>query len=326
MQQSDDPSATWLVSDGAAGNHRQCQALAALLQRAATDVLIAPRAPWSWLAPRSLPFSPYAFEGPLNATLKRQHEPPELVIGCGRQAALATRLLRSLGTTAVQILDPRVDAAHWDAVLVPRHDRLRGPNVVVTDGALHTVTTQSLTTARAQFASLGALPSPRIAVLVGGDTHKRPLDAQSVMHALRELMPQGSLMVTTSRRTPRQLTQMIRTLGIASSLWTGSEDAIHAGESTDNPYLGYLTWADAIVCGADSVSMLSEAAATTAPLYILGDLSDDAPSRFAQQLLTSGRAQQWTPGTVLSFTSQTPVSNGDHVIADLRQILASRGR
>ena len=37
--------------------------------------------------------------------------PPALAIGCGRQAALATRLLRERGARAVQILDPRIDHA-----------------------------------------------------------------------------------------------------------------------------------------------------------------------------------------------------------------------
>src|SRR5699024_11471290 len=51
--------------------------------------------------------------------------PPALAIGCGRQAALATRLVRDTGARAVQILDPRLDPSHWDLVIAPEHDGLR---------------------------------------------------------------------------------------------------------------------------------------------------------------------------------------------------------
>ena len=32
----------------------------------------------------------------------------------------------------MQILDPRLDPRHWDLVVVPEHDALRGDNVLVT--------------------------------------------------------------------------------------------------------------------------------------------------------------------------------------------------
>ena len=66
-------------------------------------------------------------------------KPPALAIGCGRQAALATRLLRARGSQAVQILDPRIDPRHWDLVIAPEHDTLRGDNVIPTLGSLHPV-------------------------------------------------------------------------------------------------------------------------------------------------------------------------------------------
>ena len=40
------------------------------------------------------------------------------------------------------------------------------------------------------------------------------------------------------------------------------------GDAGGNPYAGFLAWADAVVVTGDSVSMLSEALATRAPVFI----------------------------------------------------------
>ncbi|HEY0505058.1 MAG TPA: ELM1/GtrOC1 family putative glycosyltransferase, partial [Lysobacter sp.] len=95
-------ASTWALTDGHAGNVRQAEALAAALDDPFRACTLSPRAPWRWLAPRRLPGARRAFgddfaRGPV----------PALAIGCGRQAALATRLLRERGVKAVQILDPR---------------------------------------------------------------------------------------------------------------------------------------------------------------------------------------------------------------------------
>src|SRR5688572_13742630 len=94
----------WTLSDGHAGNVRQARALASAMGFAgARDVLLAPRAPWRWVAPRTWPASEHAFGAEFAVALAR---PPRIAIGCGRQAALATRLLRVRGARVVQILDP----------------------------------------------------------------------------------------------------------------------------------------------------------------------------------------------------------------------------
>ena len=92
------------------------------------DLVLAPNAAARLLAPRSWPGAEAALGTDFARALAT---PPGLAIGCGRQAALATRLLRKHGTHTVQILDPRIAPRHWDLVVVPEHDRLRGDNVIV---------------------------------------------------------------------------------------------------------------------------------------------------------------------------------------------------
>src|SRR5690606_16514870 len=111
MERSATPTTAWTVSDGHAGNVRQAGALAAAMGLRARDWIVQARAPWRWLSPRQLPGAGAAFGAVFADALRA---PPPLAIGCGRQAALATRLLRARGARVVQVLDPRIDPSHWD--------------------------------------------------------------------------------------------------------------------------------------------------------------------------------------------------------------------
>src|SRR6266700_1752851 len=76
---------------------------------------------------------------------------PDLVIGCGRNTArpaLAIRRASGGRTLAAQVQDPRVGRGEFDMLFVPEHDRLRGPQIVVTRGAIHRVTSELLAAER----------------------------------------------------------------------------------------------------------------------------------------------------------------------------------
>src|SRR5690606_34502466 len=79
-----------VLSDGAAGNENQALTLASLLAPAVEALRLESRAPWRGSAPRRLPGAARAFGPAFAARLRAPW--PELVVGCGRQAALATRL------------------------------------------------------------------------------------------------------------------------------------------------------------------------------------------------------------------------------------------
>ncbi|WP_255423569.1 mitochondrial fission ELM1 family protein [Xanthomonas sp. GW] len=262
--------APWAISDGRAGNARQAEALAAALAGPAAmppapALVLQPHTPWRWLAPRRLPGAAQAY-GPAFAELLRQ--PPALAIGCGRQAALATRLLRARGSVVVQVLDPRLSPRYWDVVVVPEHDRLRGDNVLTLLGSLHPIDDPWLAAARAAFPQFGALPSPRTAVLVGGPAALAPWTADAAAAVFGQLATQlrdsgGSVLASTSRRTPPAVAAALRGAfaGVPGVVWCGDGDGA-------NPYAGLLGWAERIVCTPDSVNLLSEACATRVPVAV----------------------------------------------------------
>ena len=276
------------VSDGRAGNVRQASALAnALAGDAAPHLCVHATAPWRWLSPRLLPGAGRGL-GTDFATILQN--PPAVVVGCGRQAALATRLLRDAGARTVQVLDPRIDPRHWDCVIVPEHDRLRGANVLTMLGSLNPVDDRWLTDVRAH--------QPRTwgddgltSLLIGGPTSAVAMSADEVAAFIRILADQASvagsvLAISTSGRTPREWIPALRDAATRSStvLWTGDGDGV-------NPYPAMLAWADRIVCTPDSVNMLSEACATTASVEWLPFAAHGRIAAFLSSLQECQRAR-----------------------------------
>jgi mitochondrial fission protein ELM1 len=148
---------------------------------------------------------------------------------------------------------------------VPEYDRLRGPNVIVTLTSPHPVSPDALAGARRNpDPRLAPLPRPRVAVVVGGNSrHHRftPADIRRLVEQLTELARTGaSLMITASRRTPPELVEDLKRLGREHGFFWDGEGG--------NPYTAMLALADAIVVTGDSANMVSEAAATGAPLLL----------------------------------------------------------
>jgi len=283
-------SPPWTITDGRAGNVRQAVALATALKLGAhRPLVLTPRAPWRWLAPRWLPGAANGY-GEAFAALAA--EAPELAIGCGRQAAGALRELRRRGTRVVQILDPRLGPRHWDLLVVPEHDRLRGGNVLTLLGSLNPVNDDWLACGRAAFAAFSALPGPRTALLVGGPTPHAPWHEPDMVQVFQQLAAQlraegGSLLATTSRRTPPALVGALRSAfaDVPNVIWGDGGDGV-------NPYAGLLGWANRVVVSPDSVNLLSEACATRMPVAVaLADQAQGRLAHFQNALRERGRLQ-----------------------------------
>lgn len=257
----------WVITDAAAGNQRQALALAEYLQVPFRHLELEPRAPWSWLAPRLVLGGRLAL--PAHQRLLFAPPWPSVAIGCGRAAALFTRLLRRLSggeCYTVQILDPRIDFAHWDTVIAPRHDRVEGSNVLRPLGSLNAVDDTWLADGRESCPQFAELPQPRVGVLLGGPRKGIALDTAYASQLAARLLQQqqregGSLLVLASRRTPASLLEVFQHVlkGVPGLIWASRDDG-------RNPYPGVLGWADRLVVTPDSVNMLSEACAVGCPV------------------------------------------------------------
>ncbi len=288
------PSATWLLNEDYAGLYAQALGLAEAAGLAAERRILRPRGVWRHLAPALWP-------SPVRAIAPEALAPPwpELLIGAGGKAAVVVAALRRR-VRGVIVQHPRIDARRFDLIVAARHDELTGPNVIVTRTALHRATPARLAAAAEQWAPHFAhLPRPLVAVLVGGSNGRFRLDAAvgaALAGQLAEMMRRDrvGLALTPSRRTDPAVTRVLREAlaPLGAFVWDGEGD---------NPYFGMLALADVIVATTDSVSMISEAVATSAPVLIaelpgssrrqalfLRGLIDDGRARFYQ-----GRFAHW---------------------------------
>ena len=319
-QEGPDP-VVWVLHDGKPGMASQALGLAEASGLPFAERPLAVRPPWVWLPP-VLWLAPLRAASDKGARLAPPW--PDLVIGCGRNAvrpALAIRRASAGRTLAAQIQDPRFGRADFDLMFVPEHDRLRGPRVVVTRGALHRVTPARLALERCRFAALEGLPRPVLGVLIGGSNRAYRLELQrladiadSIAAAVRQ--SGGSVLLTPSRRTGEGGLTLLRQrlAGVPGMIWDGAGD---------NPYYAFLALADALLVTADSISMVSEAAATGKPVHVIGLAGGGAKfARFHDSMRRAGITRPFN-GKIERW-SYTPPDDNARAGAALRALLLSR--
>jgi mitochondrial fission protein ELM1 len=253
------------------------------------------RSPWKQLSPFLRHGLSHAFS-PDGDSVKPPW--PDILIGTGRASIPASLYARRASrvngvskTFTVQVQNPVIDPSRFDLVVVPRHDGLTGSNVMTTRGALHRVTPAMLKREAEKFLPhFVHLPSPRIAVLIGGSNSVYQLTPHEMAKLTRQLAALiyttgGSLIVTPSRRTGTA------NLTILQAGLAGMRSFIWDGQGT-NPYYGMLGIADYILVTCDSVNMVSEACTTGKPVYVI-DLAggSDKFRRFHHSLRDEGLAR-----------------------------------
>lgn len=269
----------WVITEGLIGTENQCIGVANALNFPYQVYRVRLREPWRSLSPW------LKFENKLSFYDLPAPPWPDILITAGRKAIAASRYIKKLSphSFTVHLQDPKISPAQFDMVAVPRHDRLRGTNVVVTTANPNKITADVLEAARAEFAGIFApLPGPRIGVLIGGATKKSAPTAENIdilLKILRQLKATHSLMITTSRRTGAELTEKLET-ALSPPLtgsypiffynaYRGTSRINGQDTSSSNPYLGILAWADVMIATNDSTSMLSEAATSGIGSYVI---------------------------------------------------------
>jgi uncharacterized protein len=310
--------ALWVLHDGKAGMRSQSLGLAEATGFPFVEKVLDIRPPWAWLPPQ-------LWVAPL-AAAKLGPPWPDAVIGCGRLAAapaLAIRRASGGRCVAVQIQDPRVGHGEFDLMVVPEHDTYRGKRVSVSLGAIHRVTAEKLAAERARFPRFETLPRPVVAVLIGGANraYRLGLDrlgaiADQVATAVRAAG--GSVLATASRRTgPEGIALLRERLGdLPGEVWDNTGD---------NPYYAYLAVADHLLVTADSVSMVSEAAATGKPVHIIElDGGDAKFARFHAAMRAAGITRYFA-GTLETW-AYTPPDDTARAGAAVRALVLERQR
>ena len=256
---------------------------------------------------------------------------PDVVIAAGRRTAPVARKIKKMSggkTFLMQIMHPGSGSGEeeFDLIAVPRHDNMpEEENRLQITGAPHQFTKQSL----GEYAydwkgKFDHLPKPWVALIVGGSTkrkiftdeHAEDLAAKAVQLAKDA---GGSLLVTTSRRTG----------DAAAALKSAVEDSdvpnmvFSWGDEGDNPYAGYLAYADHIIVSGDSVSMCSEACATPRPVYIYAPkkLTVFKHKKLHEELYKRGMAKPLEGTESLLEWTHDPLNAAQDIAAEMKRRL-----
>ena len=314
---------TWVITDGSAGMEAQGIAVAEAVGlplslrrvRAAGAMQFLP-APLQLLVPPARLLRSVATNAPLEAPW------PRLVISIGRRSvpiALAIKRLSHPHAFALHIQNPKVPARLFDLIAAPVHDDFTGPNVIVTFGSVHSVTGSRIAEEAKRLAPrVDALPHPRIAVLLGGESQAfsfPPAAAATFGAKLAALAREagGALLVTPSRRTrPDSLEALAGAIReVPHFVWDGTGD---------NPYFAFLGLADVIIVTEDSVNMVTEAAGTGKPVYVQAlPGRSNRLSRFHRLMQERGVTRPFE-GRLESWR-YTPVNDTERVAATIRRAL-----
>ncbi|MCE3230096.1 MAG: hypothetical protein K0R52_24 [Alphaproteobacteria bacterium] len=300
----------WILADhGKIGTYSQCLGIARALGVAPLLKSVKARLPW-----RVLP--PQLWVGALHAQTPG-HYPltppwPDLLIAAGRLSVAPALAIQKRHQNCFTIIlqNPYIHPRHFDCVVVPYHDHLKGPNVISVLGALHRLDELEIRAAAQAYPHPGN--GPLTTVLLGGNNrHYRyqESDIRALAEALKKIG--GYCFITPCRRTSPELLHMLGGFlqGFPHEIWdvTG-----------ENPYFAYLGLADQIIVTQDSISMASEACFTGKPVYIWEANHSSAKFReFHKDLYDQGYAKpfqwpfpQWTPkkldemGRVVTFIKE----------------------
>lgn len=302
-----------------AGTESQCLGLAEALGMQPVVKRIRLKSPWKQLSPWLRLGDEYSL-APGSAGIGPPY--PDILIASGRKSAgIALHIKKkSAGKTfLVQVQDPRISPKHFDLVIVPQHDPARGGNVLVTAGALHRVTPEKIEAGKKSFEDLlSALPSPRVAVLIGGSSKAHRMTAETTKKLTEQLLGlNAGLMITASRRTGIDNARLLR------HALTGPNVYFWDGEG-ENPYFAFLGFADYIIVTEDSVSMTSEALSTGKPVYTAA-LEGGARrlGLFHEMLQKQGYTKPFA-GTLENW-SYSPPSDTMKAAAEIRRRMAMKG-
>lgn len=269
---------------------------------------------------------------------------PHVVVATGNLTTPVSKWIKmqSPGTTTVQMMAPLnrfglkfkpggfldhlfngENMSFFDIVVSPVHEgRTESGSTVVTLGAPNRITKLKLKEALLKWTkTFSAFKGKKIAVVVGGSNKRFEFNEKTVQSFVSDLKEveksaKASFLITTSRRTGQAQEAMLQSaFADKHYIWDGKGD---------NPYMGLLASADAIVVTPDSVSMVSEAASTGKPVYVWG-LDDNMSltnmgkfNTFYQALYKNGYIQPFS-----KISQNTSKAESSHPLDDTSKVVGA---
>jgi uncharacterized protein len=299
--------------DGEADRRAHCEPLVWLLLSDKTGdnaqlMTVAEALPWSCQIRRIAVREHYKLgkpkiAGTLHHIDQTQSDPlqppwPDLVITIGRRLSMVALWVKaqSGGRTKIALLGPpKGMTRHFDLTVVSEQYRQRHRETMLRITYPLQRVDQAAIQAEAELwrGEFAQLPRPLIAVMIGGLTKAVRFDAPTAVRLTDDLAEfarreHGTLVITTSRRTPSEVLRILETrLPRGTILYRWSSDGRR------NPYRALLGLADRFVVTSDSLSMLMEVARLGRPLAIYRLPPSSRLASFFETKLGRGTPSRW---------------------------------
>ena len=249
-----------LLTQGMHGMVSQVEGLARALGLTYKHQSIKLKPFWNLLPPKLTPISE-------NLVKEKFVCDSKVIISCGRKSvipsiALKKRLGKEIFTIHIQ--DPKVSLKHFDLIISPEHDNIKGDNVLTTKGAIHYLTKKEIKD-NLNYLNVNKEKKKLVAFIIGGPNKYYNYNDQAIQQLFTKIKtlftPDKYKIITVpSYRTPEKI--------IKKAFDTFNFNHIVIKTVDKKAYLSALALADISVVTCDSTSMISEAAITGKPVYI----------------------------------------------------------
>ena len=263
-----------LLTQGMHGMISQVEGLAKALDIDFTHHTVELNNFWKMVPPKITPISQNVYK-------KIDHENFDVIISCGRKSVIPSIHLKNNSNKKVfniHIQDPKVDLKHFDFIVAPEHDSIKGQNVISTKGAIHYLTENEINENKDYLNSFIKKDERIIWTLImGGPTKYYDYSTKNIKEiftTLSELSKKHNfqLVIIPSMRTPTNIIQY-------ANDYFGDDHTVIM-DVDKKAYLSALAIAQNIIVTCDSSSMISEAALTGKPIYVASILPKKNDKRF----------------------------------------------
>ena len=261
-----------LLTQGMHGMVSQVEGLAKALKLNYKHQNIKLKPFWNLIPPKFTPISE-------NLLIEKFVCDCKVIISCGRKSVISSIALKKrFGKEIfnIHIQNPNVSLKHFDIVISPEHDNLKGDNVITNKGAIHYLSKKEISQ-NLKYLKLEKEKKQIVAFIIGGPNKYFSYSEDQVHYIFNKVKTlftpdKFKIIIIPSYRTPENV--------IKKAFNTFSFNHLVVKEVDKKAYLSGLALADFIVVTGDSISMISEAAVTGKPIYIAMMKSMRSSSRF----------------------------------------------
>ncbi len=249
-----------LLTQGMHGMVSQTEGLAKALKLNFKHQKIKLKPFWNFIPPKITPISE-------NLLTEKFVCDSRIVISCGRKSVIPSIALKKrLGNEIfnIHIQDPKVSFEHFDLIISPEHDNIKGENILSTRGSIHYLTKKEIVE-NSKYLQLDKGKKKIVSFIIGGPNKYYNYSDEQINYVFNKIKTlftpdKYKIIVIPSYRTPEHV------IKIAFNTFSINH---HVVKKIDKKaYLSALAQADYIIVTCDSTSMISEAAVTGKPVYM----------------------------------------------------------